>query len=352
MFRCAVPERVVVAMSGGVDSSVAAALLQEQGYDVVGITLHLWDPEGAASLGRCCRPEDREDARTVAARLDIPHYVIDRREAFRTFVVDPFAAQYVLGRTPNPCVHCNREVKLGPLIDIARELGAERVATGHYARVDGDRLLRATDRGKDQSYFLFSVGARVLSRLILPLGSTTKAETRAAATRLGLHTFDKPDSQELCFVPDGGVGDFIAAQRVPHPPGNIVDPAGIVLGRHAGIAHFTVGQRRGVGLGGGGERRYVLRIIADTQTVVVGPEQDLFRTELTADDASWLVPPSEQPFEARVRIRSGHEPERARVTAHRSGFDCVFETPQRAITPGQAAVVYRDEQVLGGGFIV
>lgn len=349
------PTRVLVAMSGGVDSSVAAALLHEAGHELIGVTLHLWDADGESQVGRCCAPEDRDDARRTCEHLGIPHYVLDERASFRKHVVDPFVKEYQAGRTPIPCVSCNRTVKLTYLAEVAAQLGATHIATGHYARLHRDadgslRLLRGRDRDKDQSYFLFGLGQPTLERLIFPLGDLTKTEAREAGRRLGVPNADKPESQELCFVPDGRVGDFIARQGATTRPGAIVDTAGAVLGAHEGVGHFTRGQRRGLGLGGGGAR-YVLRIIPDTAEVVVGDEGELYDAELTATDAHWIAGYPEGPFEGSVRIRYRHPGARADIVPRGSGFEVRFAEPQRAITRGQAAVVYRGDEVIGGGFI-
>lgn len=343
-------------MSGGVDSSVTAALLMEAGYEVVGVTFHLWDTESERRVGRCCTPEDREDARTVCDRLGLAHYVVDQRSAFRAHVVDPFMDEYAAGRTPAPCAHCNRSVKLGRLVELADRLGADWIATGHYARVARDpegrpRLLCARDVQKDQSYFLFGVHPVALARLIFPLGELDKETTRAHAHRLGLVTADKPDSQELCFVPEGDIGDFLRRQGRDMRPGEITDETGRVLGHHDGIARFTVGQRRGLGLGGGAKPRYVLRIVAEENRVVVGDGEQLARSALRATGASWIIPRPSEPFEARVRIRHRHEPAAGRVIPTVEGFRVALHEPQRAVTPGQAAVLYDGEEVLGGGFI-
>jgi len=347
--------RVLVAMSGGVDSSVAAALLVEAGVEVVGVTMHLWDAEGADKVGRCCAPEDREDARRVAAHLDIPHYVVDEREAFRKHVVEPFLDSYGSGETPSPCVHCNRTVKLGFLTNLADRFGAQTVATGHYARLERDddgsvRLLRGRDRQKDQSYFLFGVPADVLARLEFPLGELLKDEARAHARRLGLPNADKPDSQELCFVPDGDVRAFAAKERGETGAGRVVSSDGVQLADHDGIEGFTVGQRRGLGLGGG-PTRYVLRIVPDTNDVIVGGEAGLLGRTLDAVDAAWPGGRPDGPFRAQVRVRYRHEPADAEVTPTDTGFSAVFAESQRAITPGQATVVYREDEVVAGGFI-
>ena len=348
-------KRILVAMSGGVDSSVAAALLHEAGHELIGVTMHLWDAEGGQAVGRCCAPEDRDDARRTCEHLGIPHYVLDEREAFREHVVDPFVREYQAGRTPIPCVHCNRTVKLTFLEDVAKRFGATHVATGHYARVEQSpegsvRLLRGRDLDKDQSYFLFGLPQSTLSRLVFPLGDLTKPEVREEGRRLGVPNADKPDSVELCFVPDGRVGDFIEREGSKATPGNIVDSGGRVLGQHPGIGNFTRGQRRGLGLGGGGTR-HVLRIVPDTAEVVVGGESELYDEGLRAADAHWIAGRPANAFEGTVQIRYRHRGARADIIPSEQGFDVRFTEPQRAITPGQAAVVYQGDEVIGGGFI-
>jgi len=349
------PQRILIAMSGGVDSSVAAALLHEAGYELIGVTLHLWDAEGSQQVGRCCAPEDRDDARRTCEHLGVPHYVLDEREAFREHVVDPFVADYLAGRTPIPCVSCNRTVKLTHLTDVAERFGASHIATGHYARLecspDGQlRLLRGRDGNKDQSYFLFGLPQSTLERLVFPLGGLTKPEVREAGRRLGVPNADKPDSQELCFVPDGRIGDFVGREGQESKPGRIIDSEGNVLGHHEGVANFTRGQRRGLGLGGGGTR-YVLRIMSETDDVVVGSEDELYDRRLTAKDAHWVTGRPAHTFQGEIRIRYRHRGAVGDITPTHDGFEVRFAEPQRAITPGQAAVVYRGDEVVGGGFI-
>jgi tRNA-specific 2-thiouridylase len=353
-------ERVLVAMSGGVDSSLAAALLHEQGYDVVGVTLHLWDAQGDSKVGRCCAPEDRDDARRTCELLGVPHYVLDERDEFRKHVVDAFIADNLKGKTPSPCVHCNQHVKLGRLVQIADRLGARQIATGHYARIARDPagaplLLRGRDRKKDQSYFLFGLPEALLDRLVFPLGELEKDDARGQAKRLGLPNWNKPDSQELCFVPDGNVAGFVKQQSPADAGagegGKIVDSEGRTLGEHPGIEGFTVGQRRGIRVPGPAPR-YVLRVLPESRQVVVGDDAQLLGAELEATGASWSAVLEAAPIRAEVRIRYRHEPAAATVTPSERGFSVRFDEPQRAIAPGQAAVVYRGEQVLGGGFIV
>jgi tRNA-specific 2-thiouridylase len=282
---------------------------------------------------------------------------MDERAAFRRHVVDPFLAENLAGRTPIPCVHCNQQVKLARLWEIARALGASKVATGHYARLepaeDGQvQLLRGADDDKDQSYFLFGVPQHVLRRMTFPLGALTKPQARSEARRLGLPNWNKPDSQELCFIPDGDVRGFVARER-PEQAGTrgpVLDEHGARLGEHGGIEGFTIGQRRGLGIAGAAAR-YVLRIVPEQNAVVIGGGERLLRSRLFARSAAWLEAPPGEPFEAEVRIRYRHAPARARVRAEGGGFDVEFAEPQRAVAPGQAAVVYRGERVLGGGFI-
>lgn len=348
-------ERVVVAMSGGVDSAVAAARCVRAGYDVVGISLRLVRGAG----GHCCSLDDFRDAQAVADRLGFPHYVLDATDAFAERVVDPFVADYLAGRTPNPCARCNEHVKFGLLRRRARELGATRLATGHYARIGADpetggpRLRVAADAAKDQSYFLFALREADLAATLFPVGDSTKAAVRAEAAELGLPVAAKPESMEVCFVPDGDAAAFVAAHapRGTLRPGLVVDEDGRALGRHDGIHHFTVGQRRGLGLGGGAPR-YVAGIDAATGTVRTAGAEGLRATGLVARDVTWAGAAPAPGARLAVRIRHRHGLVPARLEAAGDGAACVrFEAPGPAVTPGQAAVFYRDELVLGGGWI-
>ncbi len=350
-------ETIVVALSGGVDSATAAALLVEAGHRVVGMTLRLYDARGtaAATGGRCCGPRDMEDARRVCAHLGIPYYVVAHEEPFRQAVIDDFVAEYAAGRTPNPCVKCNEHVKFGPLLRRARALGASKLATGHYARLepgpDGElRLARAADPGKDQSYFLFAMPVADRAEVIFPLGGMTKEETRAHASRLGLPVAAKPESQEICFVPDGDHQAFVA-RRATAAPGEIVDAAGAVVGRHEGVHGFTVGQRRGLGVARG-EPQYVISVDALRRRVTIGPRALLARRRLEVDDVRWAGTRPPSPFAARVQVRHRHRAVPGRVSP--SGAGAVVELEHdldTGIAPGQAAVFYDGDAIVGGGWI-
>lgn len=353
-------ERVLVAMSGGVDSAVAAALLVEAGYEVIGVTMHLWDygdASEAAGQGRCCGPADIRDARRVATTLGIRHYIMNFKDEFRTNVVAPFLEAYRTGRTPIPCIACNRSLKFSHLIARAEALGAERVATGHYARLrDGPdgrrRLLRAVDQRKDQTYFLFNVPPDQLARSIFPLGDLTKEQVRMTAREFGLSLAEKPESQEICFIPDNDTQGFVSGQlgESSPPPGPIVDAAGRVLGEHGGIHRFTIGQRRGLGLSGG--PWYVLRLEPATNRIVVGPAKDLLRTTFKVSDVNWMGPRPAEFARVSVKIRHGQAEWEGRVRfLARETAEVTLDSPARAVSPGQAAVFYKGDWLLGGGWI-
>ncbi len=352
-------------MSGGVDSSVAAALLAEQGHEVVGLSMQLYDQtQGDQKFGGCCSLDDLHDARRVAAALDIPHYIVNLERQFDDQVIANFVREYAEGRTPLPCARCNSDVKFSTLDDRARGLGAAAVATGHYARVEQDPatgrylLKRGADASKDQGYFLFALTQDQLARACFPVGSLAKDDVRAYARRLDLPVADKPDSQELCFVPDGDYASLVETRRGANDSGgSIVDERGTVLGRHDGVYRFTVGQRKGLGLATVPGRAvtaplYVVAIWPADRQVVVGPRTSLERTTLIASDVNWIVEEPPGPVRATVQIRHRHRPALATVLPEAEGCARVeFDEPQTAIAPGQAAVFYRNDLVLGGGWI-
>ncbi len=351
---------VVVAMSGGVDSSVTAALLHEEGYEVIGVTLQLYHHGAAVRNSKaCCAGQDIHDARRVAVSIGIPHYVMDYERRFRRDVIDAFADSYVRGETPIPCVLCNQTVKFRDLLGTARDLGADALATGHYVRrvagAGGPELHRAADAARDQSYFLFATTKGELDYLRFPLGGLSKDETRALAARFRLPVAAKPDSQDICFVPDGDYARLVRGLRPgASAPGDIVDRAGSVLGRHDGIIGFTVGQRRGLHIGGG-DALYVLRIEPDTRRVVVGPRAALARRTVQLSGVNWLGSQTHADgtgIEVEVKLRSAQPPVPA--TLFRNGGDAArveLHAAELGVAPGQACVFYTGDQVLGGGWI-
>jgi tRNA-specific 2-thiouridylase len=380
---------IAVAMSGGVDSSTVAALLAHEGHAVVGLTLQLWDQRrlagrcglpDAPKAGRCCSLDDVYDARRVAEQLGIPFYVVNQQERFERDVVRPFVAEYLAGRTPIPCSLCNNHLKFDQLLQTARSIGAERIATGHYAINEFDPargrwiLKRARDLAKDQTYFLFGLTQEQLAHTLFPLGSLTKPEVRALARQYGLALSEKPDSQEICFIPSGDYKQFLAAyleeqgERLPETAGELVTSNGEVLGRHAGIFNFTVGQRKGLGLSSP-VPLYVLRIDPASHRVTVGADAELATRTLRARGLNWIsIPELTAPMRVKIKIRHRHEPAWATLEpaepalAHSAPAEsgpagseevvATFDEPQRAVTPGQSAVFYDGDEVVGGGWIV
>ncbi len=344
-------------MSGGVDSSVAAALMLEQGYEVVGVTLKQWEGvDGQMPLAGCCTVSDSEDARRVAAQLDIPYYVLDYVDEFTEKVVDHFGAMYAAGRTPNPCVECNRRVRFSVLLERTAALGCDVLVTGHHARIrhdnDGYHLIRAVDGTKDQSYVLHMLGQDELARVRLPIGEMPKTKVRERAAAMGLRTAAKPDSQDLCFIGEGSYRDFIRA-RFPAAarPGPLVMSDGTVLTEHDGTIDFTIGQRKGLGVALG-ERRYVVDIDAATATVTLGTKEELLAAGCVVDEISFVSghPPPSPDVDVKIRYRSPAVP--ARIEAASGGkWQVLFAEPQAAVAPGQSAVLYSGDEVLGGGVI-
>ena len=366
------PGLVAVAMSGGVDSSTVAAVLQQQRRPIVGLTMQLWNQRRLPELQgdgpaqhRCCSLDDVYDAKRVAQHLNFPHYVVNFESQFEDRVVRPFVKEYLSGRTPIACTNCNTDVKFEPLLRMARQIGADRLATGHYARIRRDestgrfQLLRALDPTKDQSYFLWGLSQEQLSRSEFPLGELSKDEVREIARRAALPVAEKPDSMELCFVPNGNYVQFIHAyaseNKIPLSAGDgdIVTESGEVLGRHNGIHNFTIGQRKGLGFAAG-KPLYVLAIEPETNRVIVGDDNTLRTTSFEVEAVNWISSPEpSQPIRAAVKIRHKHEPAPATVEAlPNSRARITFDSPQRAVTPGQAAVFYSDDKVLAGSWIL
>ncbi|QNI36175.1 tRNA 2-thiouridine(34) synthase MnmA [Edaphobacter albus] len=368
-------ETIAVAMSGGVDSSTVAAILRSQGHPLVGLTLQLWNQRRLAGKegmpeavkGRCCSLDDVYDARAVAEQLDIPYYVVNQQDRFEADVVRPFVNEYLHGRTPIPCTLCNNHLKFDQLLLTARQIGADRIATGHYARNHYDEargrwiLSRPADYTKDQTYFLFGLTQEQLSRTLFPLGEMQKPAVRQIAEDQGLYVAQKPDSQEICFIPNGDYSTFLKAyldeqnEEMPDLSGELVSTSGEVLGHHQGIHSFTVGQRKGLGVSSPNPL-YVLAIHPDSHQVTVGPDEGLLTRNLTANRLNWIsVPGLAEGEELRVTAKIRHRHTPAPATLIGAGDDlvrAVFDEPQRAITPGQAAVFYQEDEVVGGGWII
>ncbi|MBV9063513.1 MAG: tRNA 2-thiouridine(34) synthase MnmA [Alphaproteobacteria bacterium] len=349
--------RIVVAMSGGVDSSVTAALMAREGHDVIGVTLQLYDHGKAVKKkGACCAGQDIHDAKRVAETLGIPHYVLDYEERFRKAVIEDFAASYARGETPIPCVRCNERVKFADLLSLAQDLGADALATGHYVqRIDGPNgpeLHAAIDTSRDQSYFLYRTTREQLRFLRFPLGGMQKSEVRAIASELGLSNAAKPDSQDICFVPNGDYASVVrAATTAPAKPGEIVDLEGNVLGEHPGVIHFTIGQRKGLGLSGSKAPLFVVNIDATLARVVVGPREALHTKMVLVREVNWLTSVS-GPIDCSVKVRSTRPPAPARVTPLPDAWASVeIAGGEEAVAPGQACVFYDGARVVGGGWI-
>ncbi len=352
---------IVCALSGGVDSAVAAAMLVEQGENVVGMTMRLYDASGTTASvgGRCCGPRDIEDARQVCAHLGIPHYVVDFEREFQERVIDDFTRSYMVGETPNPCVKCNQYIKFSPLLQRSKALGADILATGHYARLEADDsghvwLRRGLDPGKDQSYFLFSMPTTDLAAIRFPLGGLTKETVRQEATRLGLPNAQKTDSQEICFVPDGDYAGFVERNSPISIPrsGPIVDQEGNEVGRHRGLHRYTVGQRRGLGdVTSDGEPVYVIKIDMARNQLVVGPSEAAKLSAISVRDLRWLSPERQEPFETTVQVRHRSTPVPCTVTPRGTVASVSFTSEAPIAAPGQAAVFYDNDRVVAGGWV-
>jgi len=345
--------KAAVAMSGGVDSSVAAALLKEEGFEVIGVHMELWQHRSRPDDATCCSITGQDDARRVCQILDIPFHTLDFSSEFHVRVVDYFCREYAQGRTPNPCVVCNRFIKFDLLMKAVESLGAECLATGHYARIEGSgegrRLMKAARPSVDQSYFLYTLKQKILSRLLFPLGEHSKAQVRHMAAERGLPVAEKPKSQDLCFIPDGRHQDFLRGCIVP-VPGDIVDLEGKVLGRHRGIAIYTVGQRTGLGIATG-RRLFVLRLDPVSNTVIVGSEDNLLASRLKANNLSFVGERPQRALTVKAKIRFRSPDVSAVLNILDEGAEVLFDQPQRAIAPGQAVVFYQGDELLGGGTI-
>ncbi|MCQ2474829.1 MAG: tRNA 2-thiouridine(34) synthase MnmA [Clostridia bacterium] len=338
-------KKIAVGLSGGVDSAAAAYLLKNQGFEVLGITLRL-KPGSLAD-------KDIEDAEKVAQAVGIPLEILDLRDYFRKNIIEPFGAEYLAGRTPNPCIECNKLIKFGAMLDFAKEKGCEKIATGHYASIEcinGKYMLRKTDSSKDQSYFLFRLGQEQLSMIELPLAGMEKTEIRRLAKKAGISVADKKDSQEICFVPDDDYIAFLSSEGISSPCGNIIDTQGNILGRHNGITNYTVGQRKG--LGAFGKPMFVISLNAENNTVTIGENGAQYSPGLTADRVSWAADAPREPFEADVKIRFRAKEQPALIIPCGNTFAVKFKEPQRSVTPGQSAVIYKDDYVIGGGRII
>jgi tRNA-specific 2-thiouridylase len=363
---------IAIAMSGGVDSSTVAAMLHAQGHTVIGLTLQLWNQRRLAGRegmpesvqGRCCSIDDVYDARRVAEHLGIPYYLVNAQDRFEDEVVRPFVSEYLAGRTPIPCTLCNNHLKFDQLLATARQIGADKIATGHYARNHFDParqrwiLSRPSDRSKDQTYFLFGLTQEQLSRTLFPLGDLHKPAVREMAADAGLALATKPDSQEICFIPGGSYSQFLKAyldeqgRELPDSSGELVSTSGETLGHHEGIHSFTVGQRKGLGLSSP-DPLYVLKIHPDSHRVEVGPDTELYSRTLRANRLNWVsIAPPPEPIRVSIKIRHRHEPAPATLRViNADTIEATFDDPQRAITPGQSAVFYQNDEVAGGGWI-